>query len=64
MKKNCSGYKVGSDAVTQMLYILESVIQDVSLMSMIYARHDDRKTINSKDVNFAIETIMNEAFIE
>ncbi|MBO7210053.1 MAG: NFYB/HAP3 family transcription factor subunit [Methanobrevibacter sp.] len=64
MKKNCSTYKVGDDAVRQMIYFLNSIIQDVSFMSIVYARHDNRKTVNSNDVNLAIETIIKDVFAE
>lgn len=58
MKKNCE-CKVGSDSVEQMMFYVENVIGNVSFYASLYAEHDNRKTLNSNDVNLAIRYLYN-----
>lgn len=57
MKENTS-LKVGRTGVEQNKYFLEELVSSVTRIASMYAKYRGSKTINSDDVNLAINDLL------
>ena len=61
MKDNAE-QKISKDSVEQMIIFMETIGIDIILLSDMYSKHDKRKIINSKDINLAIKTLLDNTY--